>query len=378
MLILDEPTDGLDPNQKHEVRTLIGQMAPEKIIVISTHILEEVDAVCTRAIIIANGRILARRRHADEPSSALARHNAVAHPGHRRRRSISESHARRSAASTTSDGIEPARTAANRVAFCPRTAGRSCRRWPAGAGARLEVDELRVERGQLDEVFREITAGHEEQRSMRNVPTSSGASSPATSRRRSPTSSSSSSWCSPGCSPSTSGGFYERGQADLASFFSYHPFLYLFLVPALSMRLWAEERRSGTIELLMTLPITMLQAVVGKFLAAWCFCGIALALTFPVWLTVNYLGSPDNGVILAAYVGSLLMAGAFLAIGACISATTRNQVIAFVVTVVVCFVFLLPGMPAVVGALSGWAPPALIDAIASLSFLTHFVDVARA
>jgi ABC-2 type transport system permease protein len=173
------------------------------------------------------------------------------------------------------------------------------------------------------------------------------------------------------------GGLYERGIADLEPFFRFHPWLYLFLVPAISMRLWAEERKTGSIELLMTLPVTMAEAVIGKFLAAWCFCGIALALTFPVWLTVNYLGSPDNGVILAAYVGSFLMAGAFLAIGACISATTRNQVIAFVITVVVCFVFMLPGMPAVIGAFSGWAPAAVTDAIASLSFMTHFSSLSR-
>jgi ABC-2 type transport system permease protein len=173
------------------------------------------------------------------------------------------------------------------------------------------------------------------------------------------------------------GRFYEVGQADLDGFFGFHPWLYLFLVPAISMRLWAEERKTGSIELLMTLPVTMAEAVIGKFLAAWCFCGIALALTFPVWLTVNYLGSPDNGVILAAYLGSFLMAGAFLAIGACISATTRNQVIAFVITVVVCFLFMLPGMPAVIGAFSGWAPAAVTDAIASLSFMTHFASLSR-
>src|ERR1017187_4811344 len=123
------------------------------------------------------------------------------------------------------------------------------------------------------------------------------------------------------------GGFFERGQADLQPFFRWHPWLYLVLIPAISMRLWAEERNSGSIELLMTLPITLWQAVVGKFLAAWCFAGIALALTFPIWITINYLGKPDNGAILAAYVGSFLMAGGFLSIGMCLSATTRNQVI---------------------------------------------------
>ena len=141
------------------------------------------------------------------------------------------------------------------------------------------------------------------------------------------------------------GGFYERGQADLAPFFNFHPWLYLFLVPAIAMRLWAEERKNGSIELLMTLPVTMTQAVLGKFLAAWAFTGVALALTAPIWITVNYLGEPDNGVILAAYIGSLLMAGAFLAIGSCISAANRSQVVAFIITVVICFLFMVAGFP---------------------------------
>jgi len=173
------------------------------------------------------------------------------------------------------------------------------------------------------------------------------------------------------------GGFYERGQADLAPFFNYHPWLYLFLVPAIAMRLWAEERKTGSVELLMTLPVTPWQAVLGKFLAAWTFTGIALFLTFPIWVTVNYLGDPDNGAIFTAYVGSLLMAGGFLAIGSCISATTSNQVIAFVLTVVVCFGFLLSGFPLVLDLFSGCAPPALVDAVASLSFLTHFASLSK-
>jgi ABC-2 type transport system permease protein len=173
------------------------------------------------------------------------------------------------------------------------------------------------------------------------------------------------------------GNFYERQQADLIPFFSFHPWLYLILVPAISMRLWAEERKSGSIELLMTLPITMSQAVLGKFLAAWCFTGLALALTFPIWITVNYLGDPDNGVIFAAYIGSLLMAGAFLAIGACISAANRNQVVAFIITVVICFLFLLSGFPLVLDFFSVWASQALVDAIAQLSFLTHFNSLSR-
>ena len=173
------------------------------------------------------------------------------------------------------------------------------------------------------------------------------------------------------------GGFYEAGQADLRGFFFWHPWLYLILVPAVAMRLWAEERRSGNIELLMTLPITTVQAVVGKFLAAWAFTGVALALSFPIWLTVNYLGNPDNGVILAAYVGSLFMAGGFLAIGSCISAASKNQVVAFIITVVICFLFLLAGFPLVLDFFGGWAPQALVDTIASLSFRTHFESISK-
>ena len=173
------------------------------------------------------------------------------------------------------------------------------------------------------------------------------------------------------------GGFYERGQADLQPFFSFHPWLYLFLVPAVSMRLWSEERKSGTIELLLSLPVTMWQAVAGKFLAAWAFLGIALALTFPVWFTVNYLGEPDNGVIFAGYIGSFLMAGAFLAIGACLSAATRNQVIAFILTAAVCFVLLLAGFPLVLDFVRAVAPQTVVDAIASLSFLTHFAAITK-
>jgi ABC-2 type transport system permease protein len=168
------------------------------------------------------------------------------------------------------------------------------------------------------------------------------------------------------------GHFYDNGVADLSVFFAYHPWLYLFLIPAISMRLWAEERRTGTMELLLTLPVPLWATVLGKFLAAWLFSGVALALTFPIWLTVNYLGSPDNGVILASYIGSFLMAGAYLSIGACISAATKNQVIAFVVSVVICFLFTISGAPLVLDFFRAWAPLVLINAIASFSFLTHF------
>lgn len=173
------------------------------------------------------------------------------------------------------------------------------------------------------------------------------------------------------------GNFYERGQADLQPFFTFHPWLYLFLIPAISMRLWAEERKSGSIELLMTQPVTLRDAVVGKFLAAWLFAGLALLLTVPIWITVSYLGDPDHGAVVAAYIGSWLMAGGFLAIGSWMSALTRNQVVAFILAVVVCFMFLLAGFPLVIEAFRSWAPQVLVNTIASMSFLTHFEAISK-
>jgi ABC-2 type transport system permease protein len=173
------------------------------------------------------------------------------------------------------------------------------------------------------------------------------------------------------------GGFFEAGQADLGAFFYWHPWLYLLLVPALSMRLWAEERKSGSIELLMTLPLETWQVVAGKYLAAWAFTSISVALTFPIWITVNYLGEPDNGVIFAAYLGSILMAGGFLAVGACLSAATKNQVIAFIVTVVACFALLVPGLGVVQQVLSGIAPQWLVDGLTSLGPQAHFDYISK-
>ncbi len=174
----------------------------------------------------------------------------------------------------------------------------------------------------------------------------------------------------------TLGNFFTRGQADLVPFFTFIPWLFLFLVPALTMRLWAEERRLGTIELLLTLPLAQWQAVLGKFLAAWAFCAIALALTFPVWITVNVLGRPDNGVILAGYLGCLLVAGVYLAIGAALSALTRNQVIAFVLAVAVCFRFIAAGSPLVTEFLSDRLP-ALAEVARAVSVADRFGGIVR-
>ena len=167
-------------------------------------------------------------------------------------------------------------------------------------------------------------------------------------------------------------GFFDRAQADLSGFFLWHPWLYLVLMPAVAMRLWAEERRSGTIELLMTLPVHVWEVVVGNWLAAWAFAGLALVLTMPVWITVNFLGSPDNGVILASYIGSWLMAGAFLAISSCISALTKSQVLAFISSAAVGFLFVMAGFDLVLAGLRSWAPPLVLEVVRSMSFIGNF------
>ena len=168
------------------------------------------------------------------------------------------------------------------------------------------------------------------------------------------------------------GRFFERDQADLTAFFSWHPWLFLVLMPAIGMRLWAEERRSGTIELLITLPVTNTQLVVGKFLASWIFTLIALILTMPIWITVNYLGDPDNHVILISYFGSWLMAGAFLALTSCLSALTKNQVIAFIISSISGFVLIMAGFNLVLSAVRSWSPNWITETISSMSFLSHF------
>ena len=173
------------------------------------------------------------------------------------------------------------------------------------------------------------------------------------------------------------GNFFEIGQASLGSFFEWHPWLYLFLIPAITMRLWSEEKKSGTIELLTTLPVSTLNIVLGKFMAAWLFTFLALILTFPMWITVNYLGNPDNGVIMASYIGSLLMSGGYLSIGIFISSLTKNQVIAFIVSVTVCFLFTVSGLPIVLDFFSNWAGEAITDVIASFSFLANYSDISR-
>ena len=173
------------------------------------------------------------------------------------------------------------------------------------------------------------------------------------------------------------GGFFEVGEASLSySFFRWHPWLYLFLVPAGGMRLWAEERRLGTLELLLTMPITAWQAIVGKFLASWIFLIIALALTFPIVITVSYLGNPDNGAIFTGYLGSAFLAGAYLAITCLTSALTRNQVISFILSVVICFFLILCGWEPVTRLIINFAPK-LVGLISSFSVMPHFAGFQR-
>jgi len=171
--------------------------------------------------------------------------------------------------------------------------------------------------------------------------------------------------------------FYELGQADLRTFFEWHPWLFLFLIPAVAMRLWADEWRTGTIEIMLTLPITLSELVIGKFLAAWLFIGIALALSFPLVLTVIYLGDPDMGAIFSAYLGSFLMAGAYLSVGSMTSSLTRNQVISFILSLVICLFLVLAGWSPVTDVLSGWAPMWLLDVVSGFSFMPHFASIQR-
>ena len=396
VLILDEPTDGLDPNQKFEVRSLIREMSRDKAIVISTHILEEVETVCSRALIVSEGRIVAdgtpdhferRSRLFNAVSLLLPRERAApvraelkALPGVS---TVEEDDAGGALRELT---VVPAEGGEELLSTIAATARE--RTWP--------VERLRPCRGLMDEVFRNLTTGADRGEPAPLRPTSRApppAPRPAdvlrdiwTVCRRELTGYLSTPIAYvfvvvfltfAGALTFFLGNFIARGQASLDGFFQFHPWLYLFLVPALAMRLWAEERKSGSIELLLTLPVTTFSTVLGKFAAAWIVAGAGLALTATFWLTVNYLGSPDNGVIAVGYAGSFVMAGGYLAISAFVSAMTKNQVIAFIVAAALCFVFTASGLGVVLEFFAGWAPAPVLDTVANLSFLEHFRDVSR-
>ena len=395
VLILDEPTDGLDPNQKHEVRSLIRAMSRDKAIIISTHILEEVETVCTRSLIIADGRIVAqgtpralerRSRYFNAVSLTLApgRADSV--------RAELEALPQVAAVEARSDGGDRQELVALPRDGCDILSGIAPmvrrRGWP--------IEQIQLLRGHLDDVFRAVTTGdHHAGELPARAPSPAGA---AATRDSMPLRDV---WtvcrreligyfstpiayvfiviflAAMGAFTFFLGGFFTHGQASLDAFFQFHPWLYLFLIPAITMRLWAEERKSGSIELLLTLPVSTSSAVLGKFAAAWTVATLGLLLTATIWLTVNYLGSPDNAAIAAGYLGSFFMAGGYLAIGAFVSATTKNQVIAFIVTAALCFLFTASGLGIVLEFFSGWAPGAVLDAVANFSFLEHFRQVSR-
>ena len=359
VLIMDEPTDGLDPNQKHQVRQLIAEMAKEKAIIVSTHILEEVEAVCTRAVVINRGRIVADGT-AEDLMRRVPYHGAVAVRVAPTRPTPSRARSPHSRAWRSRD------RRGGRMAICllraiPKNGAGivtdvAVRHPPEVAGRRRDLRRARQARRCLppDHLLRLGQAQCVRRCSKIWI----------VAKREF-----AAYFATPiaivfliifvaltGAFAFHFGAFFERGQADLSTFFIYHPWLYLLLVPAIGMRLWAEERKTGTIELLMTLPVSPWEAILGKFAAAWAFLGLALVLTFPMWLTVNLLGRPDNGVILASYLGSFLMAGAYLAVASAISALTKNQVIAFIVAATVCFLFVMSGHEPVQNAFRAGRP----------------------
>ncbi len=390
VLILDEPTDGLDPNQKHEVRTLIREIAADKAIIISTHILEEVKSVCSRALIIARGRIVAdgtpeelQRRSRYHNAVSLRVPESLVEPVQSSLEALPGVSSVAASDREITAFAEGGGDILSSIAPLVREAG-----WP--------VDAIIPERGSLDEMFRSVTQADSRSQAASAAPEAGSSGSPAA---RGGLLADTWSVCkrelagyfatpiayvfnvvflaSVGAFTFFLGGFFVQGRASLESFFQFHPWLYLLLIPAIAMRLWAEERKSGSIELLLTLPITTVSAVIGKFLAAWIVAAIALALTATIWASVNYLGSPDNGAIAAGYLGSLVMAGGYLAIGAFVSAMTKNQVTAFILAATICFLFTASGLGVVLEFFSGWAPRAMLEAVANLSFLEHFRNTAR-
>ena len=398
VLILDEPTDGLDPNQKFEVRSLIREMSRDKAILISTHILEEVETVCSRALIIAEGRVVADRtpEHFERRSRLF---NAVSLSLPRERAAVVR------AELEALPGVSTVEADESSGAVCELTVvpvhGQEVLSTIAVTARDREwaVERLRPCRGLLDEVFRGLTADAEHGDPARARTVLPSPPSPPPPRRAAD--GLRDIWticrreltgylCTPiayvfmvvflvfaGALTFFLGNFLDRGQASLDGFFQFHPWLYLFLVPAIAMRLWAEESKSGSIELLLTLPMTTSSTVLGKFVAAWIVAGAGLALTGTFWVTVNYLGSPDNGVIAVGYAGSFVMAGSYLAISAFVSALTRNQVIAFIIAVALCFAFTASGLGVVLDFFAGWAPAPVLDTVANLSFLEHFRDISR-
>lgn len=401
VLILDEPTDGLDPNQKHEVHNLIREIAPHKAIIISTHMLEEVETICDLTLIIANGQIVADGTPQEfEQSSKYYNAVSLTLPP--------ENIALVGEQLADMQGIAKVETATEAtndsvtIAPCGRIvalADQGANILPMIAAKAQQqawpIQQLHIKKVQLDEVFRNVTTRPQAAvTKTQPMPPEIAPSINNSSQVRDM-------WAicrnelncyfstpvayvfmiiflvSMGAFTFFLGGFFTQAQANLDVFFQFHPWLYLFLIPAMAMRLWSEEHKSGSIEVLLTLPVTRLSAVLGKFIAAWLVIGLSLLLTTTIWFTVNYLGSPDNGAIAAGYIGSFFMAGGYLAISTCVSATTKNQVIAFIVAATVCFIFTASGLGVVLEFFSAWASPLVLATVANFSFLEHFRDISR-
>ena len=395
VLILDEPTDGLDPNQKFEVRTLIREMSRDKAIVISTHLLDEVETVCTRALVISEGRIVADGTPEHfERKSRLFNAVSLSLPRERAASVRAELEVLPGVAAVEEGDVDGM---VRELTVVPADGGQILSTIAAVAREReWPIERLRPCRGLLDQVFRSLTADGDRRvpaplrTTPRGPPPAPRAADSLRDIRTVCRRELTGYLATPiayvfvvvfltfaGALTFFLGGFFTRGQASLDGFFQFHPWLYLFLVPAIAMRLWAEERKSGSIELLLTLPMTVSSTVLGKFAAAWIVAGAGLALTGTFWLTVNYLGSPDNAVIAVGYAGSFVMAGGYLAISAFVSALTKNQVIAFIVAAALCFLFTASGLGVVLEFFAGWAPTFVLDTVANLSFLGHFRDISR-
>jgi len=398
ILILDEPTDGLDPNQKHEVRELIREISPDKAILVSTHLLEEVENICNRATVISNGRMvfdgtplqleqLSRTREC--VSLTLPAEFAVSAERELQALSGVNNIEVQSSYGHTNDDRQ------TNLSIFPHPGKKVlgdvlnlARKWP--------VEAIEAGTGNLDTVFRDLTTDAVPQSSGKPETTPAGPSRPA--KNASFLAGFKSIFMrelyayfetplayvfivvflvASGAFTFFIGGFFELREASLDVFFQFLPWFFLFLVPAISMRLWAEERKSGSIELLLTLPVSTCCAALAKYAAAWLVLGLCLCLTMTMWFSVNYLGSPDNNAIAIGYLGSFLMAGGYLAIGAFASALTKNQVIAFVVGLSICFLFTASGLGVVLEFVNSWASRSVVEAISNMSFLEHHREVAR-
>lgn len=394
VLILDEPTDGLDPNQKHEIRSLIREISSEKAIIISTHLLEEMESVCTRAVIIANGQIAAEGNATHFKRRSPYYHSvSLKYSGNEALAIASRLERVESVASVETIQHDDLHTEIIAIPEGNKEIFDDIK--SLSLGDDFPIQKISKTTVSLEQAFRTITTG-DPQAWVEELPAycqpkeKSSCFSNITDIWAITKHELASYFATPiayvfilifAVLSSTFtfflGNFFIRNQADLEPFFQFHPWLYMLMTPAIAMRLWAEERKSGSVEILLTLPISTTSAVIGKFFAAWLIVGLSLLFTVTIWASVNYLGNPDNGVIALGYLGSFLISGCYLAIGSCVSAMTKNQVVAFICSALICFVFTACGLSIVLEFFSGWAPVFVTDAVANFSFMDHFREISR-